>query len=94
MPYVVQYAPAARRRLRKLDKTEQRRLVTEIDRLTGDPRPATCKKLAGHESLWRVRVGSWRIVYRVDDRALAVVVLIIGHRRDIYRDLQRLPDDR
>lgn len=82
------------RRRRKFDKTEQRRLVTEIDRLAGDPRPATCKKLAGHESLWRVRVGSYRIVYRVDDRALAVLVLIIGHRRDIYRDLQRLPDDR
>lgn len=68
--------------------------MTEIDSLAVDPRPAACKKLAGHESLWRVRIGSYRIVYRVDDRALAVVVLIIGHRRDIYLDLQRLPDDR
>lgn len=56
-----------------------------IDDLANDPRPTGCVKLAGEEALYRVRVGDYRILYQIHDRALLVVVIEIGHRREIYR---------
>ena len=73
MPYAIRYAPAARRWLRKRDKSEQRRLLAAIDDLANDPRAAGCKKLSGHQSLWRIRVGPFRVVYRINDGNLLPV---------------------
>jgi mRNA interferase RelE/StbE len=50
-------------------------------------RPPQCVKLAGHESLYRLRVGDWRIVYAVDDARRFATVTIVAHRREIYRGL-------
>jgi mRNA interferase RelE/StbE len=61
------------------------RLRTAIDGLTQDARPSGCVKLAGAPDLYRIRVGDYRIVYQVKDAALFVLVLSIGHRREIYR---------
>ncbi|MGI8911776.1 MAG: type II toxin-antitoxin system RelE family toxin [Rubrobacteraceae bacterium] len=55
-----------------------------IRELAGEPRPPGCRKLKGREG-WRIRVGDYRIVYRVNDDAREVIVVDIGHRRDIYR---------
>jgi mRNA interferase RelE/StbE len=52
--------------------------------LADEPRPAGCRKLAGLDDAWRIRVGDYRIVYVVDDLARTVTVTRIGHRRDIY----------
>jgi mRNA interferase RelE/StbE len=76
--------------LRKRDKTDQRRLIAEIDRLALDPRPAGCKKLVGHEDLWRIRVSAFRIVYRINDDAAGILVLTIAHRREVYEAVKRL----
>ena len=61
------------------------RLRTAIDVLAQDARPAGCIKLAGEPDLYRIRVGDYRIIYQVRDRILTVLVVSIGHRRDIYR---------
>jgi len=53
--------------------------------LEENARPSGCVKLAGEPDLYRIRVGDYRIVYQVKDTALIVLVLSIGHRRDIYR---------
>ena len=49
------------------------------------PRPPGCDKLAGPEDMYRIRVGDYRIVYQVCDEALMILVVKIGHRRDVYR---------
>jgi mRNA interferase RelE/StbE len=78
--------PAARRALRKLDKPVARRVVAVLAGLANDPRPAGAKALVGiSPPLLRVRVGDYRIVYEVRDRQLVVLVVLVGHRRDIYR---------
>lgn len=92
MPYAIRLTPAAKRQLRRfvMDPYFRERLVLRIDGLADDPRPDGCKKLAGHDNRYRIRVGDLRIVYQVDDDQAGVLVLVIGHRRDVYRDLQRL----
>jgi len=52
--------------------------------LRDNPRPGGCKKLQGRDG-WRIRVGDYRVIYHVQDDALVVLVLTVGHRRDVYR---------
>ena len=61
------------------------RLRTAIDGLAENARPSGCVKLAGEPDLFRIRIGDYRIVYQVKDAAVTVLVLSIGHRREVYR---------
>ena len=61
------------------------RLRNGIDILTENARPPGCVKLAGEPDLYRIRVGDYRIVYQLTNQALTVLVVSIGHRKDIYR---------
>jgi mRNA interferase RelE/StbE len=56
-----------------------------IELLADQPRPSGAKKLAGGDGEWRVRTGDYRIVYEVHDDVLLVLVVAVGHRRDIYQ---------
>lgn len=71
--------------LLRLPKAANRRIVKRIESLADDPRPAGCEKRAGRES-WRIRQGSYRIVYTIDDGRVVVEVVRVGHRKDVYRD--------
>ncbi len=61
---------------------------TRIMTLSDDPRPAGCDKIKGMTgSYFRVRQGNYRVVYEVDDKAGRVIIVSIGHRREIYRKM-------
>lgn len=85
MTYRVEVAPAAVRQLRKLDPVARRRIRAAIELLAEQPRPSGAKKLVGGEGEWRVRTGDYGIVYEIHDDVLLVLVVTVGHRRDIYR---------
>lgn len=86
-PYRVELTTtAAQRQLRKLDKSTQKRLAVALVKLAADPRPAGVKVLTGVPEALRVRVGDYRIVYLVHDQQLIVLVLGLGHRREVYRN--------
>ena len=85
MRYLVELRPAAARTLRDLPASDRRRIAARIDALASNPRPAGVKLLAGPERLWRLRVGDFRIIYQVADEVLRVLVIRIGHRREVYR---------
>lgn len=91
MIYQIELAPVAERQLRRLDAVARARIGTRIRSLAEAPHPHGAKQLSARESLWRIRVGSYRIVYQIQENRLIVLVLRIGHRRDIYRQLDRLP---
>ena len=95
MTYAVGFTPRAERQYGQLAKRLQspqfERLAGVIASLADEPRPPGCRKLEGHSSRYRVRSGDYRIVYEVRDAELLVLVFFIGHRRDIYQLLQRLP---
>ena len=66
-------------------KGDRQRLVARIEALAEDPRPAGGEKLAGHSDRYRVRQGDYRVVYSVDDAERVVLIVKVGHRREVYR---------
>lgn len=70
--------------LRRIPEQDVRRILEKIDSLAGNPRPAGCEKLSGQER-YRVRRGLYRILYEIRDDELIVMVVKVGHRREIYR---------
>ena len=85
--YEVEILPRVYKALRRLPKGELRRILKRIQNLGEQPRPSGCKKLRGQEDVYRVRVGEYRVLYRIRDAERRVVVLNIGHRKDVYRRL-------
>ncbi len=84
--YSVFIKRSAAREIEAVDQKKGRaRLVERIRALGVDPRAPGCEKLAGPDDLYRVRVGPFRIVYVIDDKAAEVHVVKVGHRRDVYR---------
>lgn len=82
--YAVEFLPSAARSLAKLEVSVQRRLARAVDHLADEPRPAGAVKLRGTDDVWRVRVADLRIAYRIEDDRLVVLVVKVGHRRDVY----------
>lgn len=85
MSYAISYVPSAAKTLRKLDKPTARRLLEAIGKLADDPRPPGSIQLKGGDGELRVRVGDHRVIYDVEDEELTILVLRIGHRREVYR---------
>lgn len=84
MTYKLQVLPVAARAIRKLPPEAKRRIQGVIETLAEEPRPPAARKLTGR-SEWRVRSGDYRVLYRIEDQILTVVVVHAGHRREVYR---------
>jgi len=83
--YSITFARSARKELQALEAETAERVLHAIEGLAAQPRPPGCKKLRGTADLWRLRVGDYRVVYKIDDSRCAVDVSIIRNRRDVYR---------
>ena len=83
--YEVRLARRAQRTLANLERREQQRIRAALDLLADNPRPPNCVAMKGEDSVFRVRIGDFRIVYEVLDSVLLVHVVRIGHRREVYR---------
>lgn len=70
--------------LRKIPNQDVERILSRIHSLADDPRPLGSEKLSGEEK-YRVRQGDYRILYTVNDIEVCVVVVKVGHRREVYR---------
>ena len=83
--YRVGLRASAEKQLAALDKPVRERVAAAIDALAETPRPSGAIAMQGAAGLLRIRVGSYRVVCTVSDRELIVLVIDIGHRREIYR---------
>ena len=83
MTYRIELRPAAVRALKRLDPPIRKRIQGTIALLAEEPRPPAARALRGRPGL-RVRVGDYRIIYTVADDVLLIVVVTVGHRRDVY----------
>jgi len=83
--YTVVFARSARKELQNLDPQVARRILRQLEALVKNPRPSGVAKLEGASDLWRIRVGDWRVVYRILDRERLVDVIAVRHRREVYR---------
>jgi mRNA interferase RelE/StbE len=84
MDYEVTLLSAAARDLRRLPVDVRSRLLRALSSLK-EPRQSGTKKLQGSDDRWRLRVGDYRIIYRIVDAEQKVIVVRIAHRRDVYR---------
>ena len=85
--YEIKFATSAAREFRSLSTELKDRVGTAIDGLSQYPRPPGVRKLAGHERLYRICVGQYRIVYEIDDKDLLIRITRVRHRREVYRHL-------
>jgi mRNA interferase RelE/StbE len=83
--YEITFARPARKELEALDASVVGRILPRIEALARNPRPAGCRKVHGEPGLWRIRIGNWRVIYRVDDQKRLVDVAGVRHRSDAYR---------
>ncbi|WP_414568773.1 type II toxin-antitoxin system RelE family toxin [Nostoc sp. CCY 9925] len=86
MSYQVEISKSASKQLKKLPLDIQSRLESKIQQLGQDPRPDGVGKLKNGENRYRIRVGDYRILYQIFDDVLIVIVVRVGHRREVYKD--------
>jgi mRNA interferase RelE/StbE len=84
MKYQVILSKSVHKELDRLPDDIADRILTRLAGLETNPRPADVKKLKGRDA-WRIRIGDYRVIYEIHDRILQIIVITVGHRRDIYR---------
>jgi len=83
-PHALLILPRAEKEMKALPQEEYQRVKRAILALADKPRGQKSKKLTGRDG-WRIRIGRYRIIYEVDDQARTVVILHVGHRKNVYR---------
>lgn len=89
MKYAFRFTAAAQRQLRAISRPDAMRILTALTARGDDPyrEDADVKKLTGPSGLYRLRVGSYRVAYQINDGELVILVVKVGDRRDVYRNL-------
>jgi mRNA interferase RelE/StbE len=85
MRYTIEFTASALREFRALDRHVQRRISTKIETLRNDPFPAGVRKFQGKADHWRIRLGDYRVIYRIEKQHVIIVVSANWHRREVYR---------
>jgi len=83
----VAWQPKALKSLRRIDNPDRVRLIRASQALAYDPFPLSCRRVIGPHDIYRIRVGAYRMLYTVENERLVVLILTVGHRRDIYRHI-------
>ena len=84
----IEVSAPAEKQIRKRQREDQVRVLRAIQPLATEPTPPGSRKVRGYQDVYRIRVGTYRILYRVTGRRLVIIILKIGHRREIYRSLR------
>ena len=87
--YKIKLSKLAIKNLKKITKSELKKISIKIDNLSKKPRPKNAKKLINQKDLFRIRSGDYRVIYQVKDSILLILVVKIGHRKDIYKTFKR-----
>ena len=83
--YRVEVSASAERQIRRLARPDQIRVLRAIRDLAGAPCPRGCRKLRGYQDVFRIRVGTFRVLYSVEAARVLIIILKVGRRKDIYR---------
>ena len=85
MPYSLEFHPSAVKQLILLPDAMRERIEEKIFPLEREPRPVGAIKMSGSKNRYRIRAGDYRVIYEIEDRRLVVLIVRIGHRREVYR---------
>jgi mRNA interferase RelE/StbE len=83
--YEVYLERSAENDLKRLPTSIFHRIIPQIKTLTENARPSGCRKITGSKNDWRIRIGDYRIIYEIDEKAKAVRIIRVRHRREVYR---------
>ena len=83
--YKLLIKPSAAKEIELAPKKDRLRIVKRIQDLSSDPRPPGCEKLSGQDDKYRVRQGTYRIVYTISDVGLVICIVKVGHRKEVCR---------
>ncbi len=83
--YKVEWKRSAKKELKKLDKQVIIRILQAVETLAQDPFKSGSKKLVGNDSIYRIRVGDYRIIYNISSSILTIEIIKVGHRGQVYR---------
>ena len=83
--YRIEVSRTAEKQLAKLPRKDQERIAEAIRPLALDPLPRGCRKLSGYDDVFRIRIGRYRLLYSIGSKKLVIIILKVGHRRNIYR---------
>jgi mRNA interferase RelE/StbE len=83
--YKIQWKKSAKKELKKLDKQVILRILQAVENLAEDPWQSASKKLVGSDSIYRIRVGEYRIIYSLESSVLTIEIIKVGHRKEVYR---------
>jgi mRNA interferase RelE/StbE len=83
--YQIELSKSVEKQLEDIPKSDLKKIFQRIDKLSSNPFPSGYEKLKGIEDLYRVRQGDYRVIYSVFEKKLLVLILKIGHRREVYR---------
>lgn len=89
MSYTIEWKSSARKDLRRIDPPVRRRILDAVTNLGDDPRPVGSVTLTGSPGWRRIRVGSYRVIYELQDDLLVILVLHVGGRGGVYQHLSR-----
>ena len=81
--YEIEIEKSALKVLQKIPTSDRNKIINSIEGLAFDPRPHGAKKLSGRDG-WRIRIGNYRVIYEIEDHICYILVLDVGHRKDIY----------
>jgi mRNA interferase RelE/StbE len=85
MIYTLEISKTFEKALLNLPQKIVERILIAVQALAENPRPSGCKKLKGSKTDYRIRIGDYRVIYSIEDEKLVVLVLNVGHRKDIYQ---------
>ena len=84
--YTIEYKKSVEKELRKLPSTQLKSIVAKIGALAHNPHPEGSVKLRGSSDLFRIRHADYRVIYQIQDKKLILLVIKVGHRREVYRE--------
>ena len=85
--YRLEFRPKAKKQFDRLPNDVRPRIAAAINGLSANPRPHGCLKMSGEDTLYRIRVGDYRIIYSIEDVVMLVLVVRVGARKSVYRGL-------
>lgn len=88
--YTVIIPPPVQKQIKKLPSDIRPKILTRLRHLQNAPRPAGVEKLSGYKDYYRIRVGEYRIIYTIEDKKLLILVVRVGTRNQIYKDLKKM----
>ena len=88
--YEIQWHRAARREMRRLPQSDQRRVAMHVAGLANDPQPPGCRRMTGPHVAWRIRVGRYRVVYQIHGNVAIVFIVRVAKRDEVYRQPETL----